>query len=63
MLLAGFSQGGAITLAAGLRRQAPLAGLIALSTYLPGADAARPSTLAAAATGSRCSWPMARPIR
>ena len=40
VLLAGFSQGGAITLAAGLRRQVPLAGLIALSTYLPGADTA-----------------------
>jgi phospholipase/carboxylesterase len=35
LLLAGFSQGGAITLAAGLRRRAPLAGLIALSTYMP----------------------------
>ena len=37
LLLAGFSQGGAITLAAGLRRQVPLAGLIGLSTYLPDA--------------------------
>jgi len=38
IVLAGFSQGGAIALAAGLRRgEAPLAGLIALSTYLPGA--------------------------
>lgn len=35
LLLAGFSQGGAITLAAGLARTQPLAGLIALSTYLP----------------------------
>ncbi len=35
VLLAGFSQGGAITLAAGIRRAQPLAGLIALSTYLP----------------------------
>jgi phospholipase/carboxylesterase len=35
VILAGFSQGGAITLAAGLRRNEPLAGLIALSTYLP----------------------------
>ena len=35
VILAGFSQGGAITLAAGLRREAPLAGLVALSTYLP----------------------------
>ncbi|HET6430881.1 alpha/beta hydrolase [Dyella sp.] len=36
VLLAGFSQGGAITLAAGVRRAVPLAGLIGLSTYLPG---------------------------
>lgn len=36
VLLAGFSQGGAIALAAGLRRHEPLAGLVALSTYLPG---------------------------
>ncbi|MET0329430.1 MAG: dienelactone hydrolase family protein [Luteimonas sp.] len=35
VLLAGFSQGGAITLAVGTRRAQPLAGLIALSTYLP----------------------------
>jgi phospholipase/carboxylesterase len=35
IVLAGFSQGGAIALATGLRRQQPLAGLIALSTYLP----------------------------
>lgn len=39
-LLAGFSQGGAVTLAVGLRREAPLAGLIALSTYLPAPDRA-----------------------
>lgn len=41
VLLAGFSQGGAITLAAGLRRTTPLGGLIALSTYLPDPTAAR----------------------
>ncbi|MDQ3289081.1 MAG: alpha/beta hydrolase [Pseudomonadota bacterium] len=35
VLLAGFSQGGAMTLAAGLQRQVPLAGLIVLSAYLP----------------------------
>lgn len=35
ILLTGFSQGGAITLAAGIRRRTPLAGLIALSTYMP----------------------------
>jgi len=38
LLLAGFSQGGAITLAAGLCRETPLAGLIALSCYLPMAE-------------------------
>lgn len=43
VILAGFSQGGAVTLATGLRRATPLAGLIALSTYMPAmhkADAA-----------------------
>jgi phospholipase/carboxylesterase len=35
ILLAGFSQGGAIALAAGLRHAQALAGVIALSTYLP----------------------------
>lgn len=40
MLLAGFSQGGAVALAAGLRRREPLAGLIALSAYLPAAELA-----------------------
>ena len=33
--LAGFSQGGAIALALGLRRPSPLAGVVGLSTYLP----------------------------
>jgi phospholipase/carboxylesterase len=35
ILLAGFSQGGAIALATGLRHAKKLAGIIALSTYLP----------------------------
>ncbi len=35
ILLAGFSQGGAIALHTGLRFSKPLAGIIALSTYLP----------------------------
>jgi len=35
IVLAGFSQGGAITLHTGLRQPQPLAGLLALSTYLP----------------------------
>src|SRR5690606_34647185 len=35
IILAGFSQGGAVALAAGLRRSQALAGVVALSTYLP----------------------------
>jgi phospholipase/carboxylesterase len=35
IVLAGFSQGGAIALAAGLRHAQALAGIVALSTYLP----------------------------
>lgn len=35
LVLAGFSQGGAIALQAGLRHPEPLAGILALSTYLP----------------------------
>jgi phospholipase/carboxylesterase len=42
ILLAGFSQGGAVILSALLRRTRPLAGLIALSTYLP--DPAKAAT-------------------
>lgn len=38
LVLAGFSQGGAIALAAGLRHARRLAGIVALSTYLPVAD-------------------------
>ena len=37
-LLAGFSQGGAIALYAGLRSEQRLAGIVALSTYLIGGD-------------------------
>ena len=35
IILAGFSQGGVIALHAGLRYPSPLAGILALSTYLP----------------------------
>lgn len=35
IVIAGFSQGGAIALFTGLRRRGPLAGVLALSTYLP----------------------------
>lgn len=38
ILLAGFSQGGAIALSAGLRHAERLAGIMALSTYLPMQD-------------------------
>ena len=38
IVVAGFSQGGAIALQAGLRYPARLAGILALSTYLPLAD-------------------------
>ena len=48
IFLAGFSQGGAITLAAGVRRTAPLAGLVGLSTYLPSAQEAGASLVEAA---------------
>jgi len=48
ILLAGFSQGGAIALAAAVRRDVPLAGIIALSTYLPDVQAATAEKSAAA---------------
>jgi len=38
IVLAGFSQGGAIALQTGLRHPQPLAGIMALSTYLPLAE-------------------------
>lgn len=38
IVLAGFSQGGAIALHTGLRHRQPLAGIMALSTYLPAAE-------------------------
>ncbi|MDI1253992.1 dienelactone hydrolase family protein [Thermomonas sp.] len=45
VLLIGFSQGGAITLAVGLARSTPLAGLVGLSTYLPMPPARAAETL------------------
>jgi phospholipase/carboxylesterase len=53
ILLAGFSQGGAIALAAGLRHSQKLAGIIALSAYLP---------LHAALAGERSAANAATPI-
>lgn len=49
ILLAGFSQGGAITLSYGLQATPPLAGLVAMSTYLPD-PASAASRLVAGAT-------------
>ncbi len=40
VFLAGFSQGGAVALAVALRSATPLAGVVALSTYLPAARTA-----------------------
>ena len=53
LLLAGFSQGGAIALAAGVRRHRGLAGIIGLSTYLP-----MGSTTAAEATPTGLATPV-----
>jgi len=53
ILLAGFSQGGAIVLHTGLRYPQPLAGILALSTYLPLAD-----TLAAEAAAANRQVPI-----
>lgn len=51
IVLAGFSQGGAIALAAGLRHAQKLAGIVALSTYVPmGASLAAERHAANAAT-------------
>jgi len=47
IVLAGFSQGGAIALAAGLRHAQPLAGVVALSAYLPIAATLAPERSAA----------------
>jgi phospholipase/carboxylesterase len=49
IVLAGFSQGGAIALAAALRREEPLAAIVALSTYLPQVRQAREAMVPAAA--------------
>ncbi|MCB1605973.1 MAG: carboxylesterase [Xanthomonadales bacterium] len=50
MILAGFSQGGAITLARGLTREQPLAAMVVLSSYVPIHEHLLPQTTAAAAT-------------
>lgn len=47
IVLAGFSQGGAVVLHAGLTQDRDLAGILALSTYLPLPDAVAPAAQAA----------------
>jgi phospholipase/carboxylesterase len=53
IVLAGFSQGGAMALQAGLRQSSPLAGIIALSCYLPLAD-----TLSTEASNANAATPI-----
>ncbi|MFA5241862.1 MAG: alpha/beta fold hydrolase [Sulfuricella sp.] len=53
IVLAGFSQGGAIALHTGLRYEAPLAGVLALSTYLP-----LPRALASEASPANAGLPV-----
>jgi phospholipase/carboxylesterase len=53
LVLAGFSQGGAIALQTGLRHPERLAGIMALSTYLP-----LPSTLASEASAANRDVPI-----
>jgi phospholipase/carboxylesterase len=53
IVLAGFSQGGAMALHAGLRHAEPLAGILALSCFLPLAD-----TLAAEASAANRETPI-----
>jgi phospholipase/carboxylesterase len=53
IVLAGFSQGGAVALSAGLRFGERLAGLLALSTYLP-----FPETLAAGKSAANHDVPI-----
>ena len=57
IVLAGFSQGGAVALHAGLRHEAPLAGLLLLSTYLP-----LPSAFDSEVTAAATKQPVSTPI-
>ncbi|BDB27065.1 alpha/beta fold hydrolase [Cupriavidus sp. P-10] len=53
IVLAGFSQGGAIAYTAGLTHPEPLAGIVALSTYIPA-----PAALAAQASTANAATPV-----
>jgi phospholipase/carboxylesterase len=63
IILAGFSQGGAIALASGIRREAGFAGVIALSTYLPLQSSTATEITAGRKTHAGSSWDMAASIR
>ena len=56
IVLAGFSQGGAIALQAGLRHREPLGGIVALSTYLPLEDSLDRRGLGRQQGARRSSW-------
>ncbi|MBF6987049.1 MULTISPECIES: alpha/beta hydrolase [Cupriavidus] len=53
IVLAGFSQGGAIAYTAGLTHPEPLAGIVALSSYIPA-----PGTVAAQASAANAATPV-----
>lgn len=62
IVLAGFSQGGAMALHTGLRHPEPLAGIMALSCFLPLADTVPPRRVRPIVT-CPCSWPTAPTMR
>lgn len=53
IILAGFSQGGAVAYLTGLTHEAPLAGIVALSTYMPS-----PHQVERGATPGGCATPL-----
>jgi len=57
ILLAGFSQGGAVTLAVGLGREVPLGGLVVLSSYLP-FDARAVAAMAGTTSAAAATQPL-----
>jgi phospholipase/carboxylesterase len=61
IVLAGFSQGGAVALFTGLRHPQRIAGIVALSTYLIGMEALAEASRRIATCPS--SWGMVRSIR
>ena len=63
LLLVGFSQGGALALASGLRRESAVAGIACLSGYLPMAERTEAELTprrSSSATGGRTRWSPSR---